>query len=364
MNKASKPPTSTRAGEARTALSKTTKFGQRQRRFRWPFSFQVYRTQDSARWRATEGKKRSQQSEINLSDVYYLYHSSLLIVFGVSGLYLALAARQATKDQFSKPLPTSHSATTTSESQLSWRPAFWNLVLIASNLMIQPCGALHIGRARLESQLRMSPVLCLFDAVDALARFLVYTYTIGSVRIARNRVSYERLKMESYHRDSFRVSLFSVFVIPIFRLLVLSFSIRSLWHLFAWRGVFWTQLCASLFMASFYILEFLVVVPQQTALKDTWGANSADPYSADPYSADSSRTVFISMLLWCFTYLTYLVTIYYYTSRYNPQGTVQRAWMHSYEKEFTLLFNSSSIYTFFCITYTIYIGYIINIRLR
>jgi len=59
-------------------------------------------------------------------------------------------------------------------SQVSWPSAYWALVAIAYNSMIQPSGRICGFDYSLQIYLRSSPLVCAFDAVTIIARFLAY----------------------------------------------------------------------------------------------------------------------------------------------------------------------------------------------
>jgi len=63
------------------------------------------------------------------------------------------------------------------DSTLSWQSAFWGLVPLALNSMVQPCGNFSDASPKTSFLLRISPVACVFDALVSILYIFEYMFT-------------------------------------------------------------------------------------------------------------------------------------------------------------------------------------------
>jgi hypothetical protein len=69
---------------------------------------------------------------------------------------------------------------TDTSSQVSWQSAFWSLVPLALNTMLQPSGRVCGFRPELRTYLRSSPLICAADSISTLIRFAIYSIRLNS----------------------------------------------------------------------------------------------------------------------------------------------------------------------------------------
>ena len=77
-------------------------------------------------------------------------------------------------------------------NSVSWQSAFWGLVPIALNSMTQPSGKVCGSPAGIGFLLRVSPFMCLFDALIVIVRMVVYSFTQGSLPAAIKKIIIQR----------------------------------------------------------------------------------------------------------------------------------------------------------------------------
>jgi hypothetical protein len=72
--------------------------------------------------------------------------------------------------------------------EVSWQNAFWSLPPLAINTMMQPSGRVCGFDSSLRTYLRSSPIVCVFDAVFIIIRFITYSFFGLSARAAAKKV--------------------------------------------------------------------------------------------------------------------------------------------------------------------------------
>lgn len=144
------------------------------------------------------------------------------------------------------------------DHQVSWQSAFWGLVPIALNSMVQPSGKVCDSPAAIGHLLRVSPVMCVFDAVTVLVRTVVYTITTRSFSAANRRILIQRYTADDDNAGD--VQNFKENTVT--RWIAIALSVPQIVKLFAFQGTPLTQTCAAMFLGSFVLVELLVVVPK------------------------------------------------------------------------------------------------------
>jgi len=132
--------------------------------------------------------------------------------------------------------------------ELSWQSVYWSLFSLALNTMVQPSGSVCGFRPSLSIYLKSSPVVCIFDTVALLTRFIIYAFRSRSLsnaaRLIRKAGRYgPENTLEEY--KGFECPLifrFGVFVVGI----IYSFS-----KLLVSSGIPWSKTRACCYFVSF-----------------------------------------------------------------------------------------------------------------
>jgi hypothetical protein len=167
------------------------------------------------------------------------------------------------------------------DHQVSWQSAFWGLVPIALNSMVQPSGKVCDSPAAIGHLLRVSPAMCFLDAVTVLVRTVVYTITTRSLSAANRRILIQRYTADDDNAGS--VQNFKENTVT--RWVAIALSIPQIVKLFAFQGTPLTQTCAAMFLGSFVLVELLVVIPKALTTKPFEAGEETNGAGADslPY---------------------------------------------------------------------------------
>jgi hypothetical protein len=178
-------------------------------------------------------------------------------------------------------------------SQVSWQSAFWGLVPIALNSMVQPSGKVCDAPAGIGHLLQISPVMCLLDVLIFIVRTIAYTVKTGTFSAANKEIIIERYTVDDVNSGAFKEFRENTYT----RWIVFAFSVPQIVKLFAFQGVLVTQICAAIFLGSFVVIELFVVLPRAyTSLE----APEASEYNMEnagfnslPYLTVAASTCFI-----------------------------------------------------------------------
>lgn len=121
--------------------------------------------------------------------------------------------------------------------------------------MTQPSGKILDAPSAIGFMLRISPVICFFDALVVLVRYAKHTFTTGSVLEAQNRVTVPRFTAD----DKVFGLLGDLQENVVFKGIIFLFSISQIVELYDMQGMFWTQVYALIFLGSFLVLGILVI---------------------------------------------------------------------------------------------------------
>ncbi|KAJ6437414.1 C6 transcription factor [Purpureocillium lavendulum] len=146
-------------------------------------------------------------------------------------------------------------------SQVSWQNAWWALVPLAMNSMLQPAGNIATFTSRTSLALRVSPIVCTADAIISLHMVVWYSSTRGmNLRSAARMWHMSRTQRLPHGHDTSPLDTASE-ASPLVRLAV--FVIGTLLQsikLFACEGIPWTQAWGYMFVVSFVVLETMLLL--------------------------------------------------------------------------------------------------------
>lgn len=141
---------------------------------------------------------------------------------------------------------------------VAWPSAFWAIVAIALNSMLQPNGMVLSLPSTWGIALRSSPIVCLFDALDLTSFWLTLMFFGGeSPRMAAKRVA--RVRFRDVDDEDGEQSLKSLrkkfwLIQVIFIVTTATQTVK----LFACQGIIGTQLCAGFYIYSYLASEALI----------------------------------------------------------------------------------------------------------
>lgn len=141
--------------------------------------------------------------------------------------------------------------------EVSWQSAFWGLVTIALNTMVQPSGEVLGFPSRSGFVLRSSPIVCALDTIYTITVFIKHVSVLKSPRQAARRVLHDRFSDSGPHTDSLTRFRHNTVV----RLLVFVLStLTGVVKIYGMHNVPWTKIWASMLWSSFVILELLLFI--------------------------------------------------------------------------------------------------------
>lgn len=144
--------------------------------------------------------------------------------------------------------------------QVSWQNAFWAVIPMALNSMIQPSGMTCGFPSKYGVFLRSSPIMCVIDAIEVLASFMYGVYRARSVRAAARQVTAYRFR-DVEANSALSSPLRSLEENPLVRFLVFVLgTLPQAIKLGAMQGIPLTKTTALMFLCSFAIIEIIVVV--------------------------------------------------------------------------------------------------------
>ena len=140
-------------------------------------------------------------------------------------------------------------------SEVSWQSAFWSLPPLAINSMMQPWGRVCGFDPSLRTYLRSSPIVCAFDAVTIIIRFIAYSCLGHSAPVAAKKVIVARCGDKEETELGGIQSLEQVLFLRcvLFVICVLPQTIK----LMACFGLPWTQLWGCFYLVSFIVVEVM-----------------------------------------------------------------------------------------------------------
>jgi hypothetical protein len=140
-----------------------------------------------------------------------------------------------------------------SSRQVSWSSAYWALVPIALNSMIQPGGRICGYDHSLRISLRISPLVCAFDAATIVIRFLAYRVhgyrtplAAKMVKAAREAGVEEAKEGKRWSLENRSVVVYFIFAIG---------AVTQVIKLTACSGVLWTKVWCWSYFVNFLLVE-------------------------------------------------------------------------------------------------------------
>ena len=174
------------------------------------------------------------------------------------------------------------------EKEVSWPSAFCALIALALNSVAQPAGRLWPGLNQAECAiLRVSPLVCLVDAVHVRFVFVSRAFQSRSWRKAQCYITRRRFKEASaansptsvihglQENRPFRMPLFGFGALP-----------QSM-KLMSYGGIFLPKIAASCYIGSFIIFEALVVHNRRGLGEET--SRSSDNDNIDDTYEETTR---------------------------------------------------------------------------
>ncbi|KAF2680492.1 hypothetical protein K458DRAFT_91953 [Lentithecium fluviatile CBS 122367] len=151
------------------------------------------------------------------------------------------------------------------ESLVSWQSAFWGLLPLALNSMLQPAGSIAYFSLTRSFILRISPIICAADAISSLCLIACYM-SIPGVSLGYAAKAW-LLQRSANPRMPLEAS-------PTLRLIafILGTFSQSM-KLFSCKGIPWTQAWAYLYVGSFVAMEVATLVAR--SIGDVEFQNSA-----------------------------------------------------------------------------------------
>jgi hypothetical protein len=144
---------------------------------------------------------------------------------------------------------------------LSWQSAFFGLISLAFNAMMQPSGLDQtFSQSSLIFPSRSSPIICLADALEILIEFVVHLIQGRGPSEAGLRLNWRRVK---YRLGS---NIQTIEDIPAekhpktFVILLIGTLLQAI-KLFAVQGIFWTKVWAGIYLASYLLVAASVYLP-------------------------------------------------------------------------------------------------------
>jgi hypothetical protein len=152
------------------------------------------------------------------------------------------------------------------QDQVSGHMAFWALVLLALNVIVQPVGTICGFPPRYRLYLRCSPVFCVLDLVSLLLRFLTYMSHFWHLIPNPVLVTFKAVVDSKQIKGEDDPGSQGFEKLPVLRKILAACAFVQAMRLFACEGIPWTVACAY-----FYIVPFLVyeTVCSLTTLMDS-----------------------------------------------------------------------------------------------
>jgi hypothetical protein len=174
---------------------------------------------------------------------------------------------------------TSEAIPSTSNSPVHWQSAFWGIVLIAFNTMIQDSGDICGRPAQYRFMTRSSPFVCLADSITILIHFATLCFHSSPLNALR-LVAVSR----GQHRtpeDETSTKVSTILVLWIVRVLALIQAIKVV----GLQGLPWTKAFGAMFLSSYMLVEAmnLVSLPDETtSMRDRSKAQTIRKCLAEP----------------------------------------------------------------------------------
>ncbi|KAF2738248.1 hypothetical protein EJ04DRAFT_60399 [Polyplosphaeria fusca] len=147
-------------------------------------------------------------------------------------------------------------------SEVSWQSAFWTIPPLAINAMMQPSGRVCSYDPTLRTYLRSSPIVCAFDTLCILIRYVLYISHLRSPYLAAKRLMGVRRKdlaaaehggLQQLETSGFlRCFLFVFGVLP------------QTIKLVACKGLPWTQAWGLFYLSAFIMVEMMDMLARFT----------------------------------------------------------------------------------------------------
>lgn len=130
--------------------------------------------------------------------------------------------------------------------EMSWQSAFWSLPPLAINTMMQPSGRVCGFDPSLRTYLRSSPIVCAFDTVSIIVRFVAYSRLGLSAPVAAKIIEARRGGNEDTQQKLFLKYAWFVFLV-----------LPKVIKLMACSGLPWTQVWGCFYLLSFIVVEVM-----------------------------------------------------------------------------------------------------------
>lgn len=142
--------------------------------------------------------------------------------------------------------------------EISWQNAFLSLPPLAINSMMQPWGRVCGFDPSLRTYLRSSPIVCAFDAVTIIIRFVAYSCVGLSGPVAAKKVIAARRGDDD---DTERGGIRSLEQVLFVRCVVLAFGVLpQVIKLMACSGLPWTKVWGCFYLVSFIVVEVMKIL--------------------------------------------------------------------------------------------------------
>lgn len=160
-----------------------------------------------------------------------------------------------------QPGQTAEEPHSSGNNALSWQSAFWALMAIIISTATQPSGRILGMPSEWGFALKLSPVMCFVNAVEALS-YIRIQRNPWAVRLVPGKYvssdeaspSYGRHNISTLqHNSALRITLFVLG--PILQIV----------KLFAWTGIIWTQALATVYLTSFVCDELVLTLIWMTS---------------------------------------------------------------------------------------------------
>ncbi|KAH8890633.1 hypothetical protein GQ53DRAFT_765828 [Thozetella sp. PMI_491] len=139
--------------------------------------------------------------------------------------------------------------------ELPWEGVYWPLVGVALNTMIQPCGRVCGSDPNLHVYARSSPVVCAFDSIAILVRFLLHLIKSRSPIVAAKWTLEDRNADEDADpQESFRAPLLLKLIIFVVG------PVYCFGKLVMAHNIGWTQVWAWCYIVSYFAIWTLRVL--------------------------------------------------------------------------------------------------------
>lgn len=137
--------------------------------------------------------------------------------------------------------------------EISWPTAFWFLPPLTINSMMQPSGRVCGFDLSLRTYLRSSPIVCVFDAVTIILRFVVYCCLDLAPPVAAKRTIYMRRRNDDAMEFG---GIRALEQLPFLRWVWFVIGVLpQVIKLMACSGLPWTQVWGWFYLAPFVVVE-------------------------------------------------------------------------------------------------------------